>query len=67
MPKVDTSLKIKRAAKDLASLTFSEIDQLVEEMNKLSPTLSMTFQSALYENLKARGDIKWSVQSAATK
>ena len=36
----------------------SEVDELVEELKNISPTFPVLFQSALYENLKKRGDIK---------
>ena len=47
-------IKIHALANMIAMLTFYEIDELVDALDEVSPTLSRTFQSALFENLKKR-------------
>ena len=51
-------IKIHSLANRIKELTFWEVDELVEELKNISPTFPVLFQSALYENLKKRGDIK---------
>ena len=51
-------IKIHSLANRIKELTFWELDELVEEMKNISPTFPKLFQTALYENLKKRGDIK---------
>lgn len=47
-------LKFHSMANTIAMLTFYEIDELVDALEEVSPSLPYTFQSALFENLKKR-------------
>ncbi len=47
-------LKFHSMANTIAMLTFYEIDELVDALEDVSPSLAHTFQSALFENLKKR-------------
>ena len=47
-------IKIHALANRIAMLTFYEIDELVDALEDVSPSLPYTFQSALFENLKKR-------------
>ena len=47
-------LKFHSMANTIAMLTFYEIDELVDALEDVSPSLPYTFQSALFENLKKR-------------
>ena len=47
-------LKFHSMANTIAMLTFYEIDELVDALEDVSPSLPYTFQSTLFENLKKR-------------
>ena len=47
-------LKFHSMANTIAMLTFYEIEELVDALEDVSPSLPYTFQSALFENLKKR-------------
>lgn len=46
----------KRAgvAKYLANMTYGDLDKLMDELYKLSPSMPRTVVTALYENIKQR-------------